>query len=177
MKRFSFFVCLAFLLLVFQVGITSAGSPANTTGTAATTAAMTTIPDTTGGSVYFETNPSGATIWLATVNIGTSPFTYYSERTGMLTVHIQKKGYEEYTDTVTVAGGERVVFYAKLTPVPRYTGEENTPVPVVTTATTIRKSTLNVPTSWPTPTESPVDPAVVILAAAIGTGFMVNRRR
>lgn len=173
MKRFPFFVCLVFLLLLFQTGITSASSPANTTGTAATT----TIPDTTGGSVYFETDPSGATIWLATVNIGTSPFTYYSEKTGTLTVHIQKKGFEEYTDTVTVVGGERVTFYAKLTPVPHYTGEENTPVSTITTATTIRKSTLNIPTSWPTPTESPVDPAVVILAIAILTGFMVSGRR
>jgi hypothetical protein len=173
MKRFPFFVCLVFLLLLFQIGITSAGSPANTTGTATTT----TIPDTTGGSVYFETDPSGATIWLATVNIGTSPFTYYSEKTGTLTVHIQKKGYEEYTDTVTVIGGERVAFYAKLTRVPRYSGEESTPVSTVRTATTIRKSTLNIPTSWPTPTESPVDPAVVILAIAIATGFMVSGRR
>jgi hypothetical protein len=177
MKRFPFFVCLALLLLLFQVGITSASPLADTTGTGATTAATTTIPDTAGGSVYFETDPSGATIWLATVNIGTSPFTYFSEKTGTLTVHIQKKGYEGYTDTVTVTGGERVAFYAKLTPVPRYTGEEDTPVPTVTTATTIRKSTITVPTPWPTTAESPVDPAVIILAAAIGTGFMVSRRR
>jgi hypothetical protein len=173
MKRFPFSVCLAFLLLLIHVGIASAGSLADTTGTTAGTP----VPDTGGGSVYFETDPSGATIWLATVNIGTSPFTYYSEKTGTLTVHIQKKGYEEYTDSVTVVGGERVVFYAKLTPLPRYTGEEDTPVTTVTTATTIRTSTLKIPTSWPTPTESPADPAVIVCAVAIITGFMAGRRR
>ena len=177
MKRFPFFVCLAFLLLLVQVGITSADFLANTTITNATTTFTTTTPDTTGGSIYFETDPPGATIWLATVEIGTSPFTYYTENTGTLTVHIQKKGYEDYTDTVTVIGGRRVAFYAKLTPVPRYTGSENTPAAPVTTATTIRKSTLNIPTSWPTPTESPVDPAVIIGAAALGIGFFVIRRR
>jgi len=173
MKRFPFPICLVFLLLLFHVGITSASSPATTTGITATPPG----PDTSGGSIYFETDPSGATIWLATVNIGTSPFTYYSEKTGTLTVHIQKKGYEEYTDSVTVVGGERVAFYAKLTPVPRYTGEEDTPVTTVTTATAIRTSTLKIPTSWPTPTESPVEPAVIILAIVIITGFMAGGRR
>jgi hypothetical protein len=177
MKRFPFLVCLAFLLLLVQIGITSADSPSNTTATDATTAFMTTTPATTGGTIYFETDPSDATIWLATVEIGTTPLSYYSENTGKMTVHIQKKGYEDHTDTVTVTSGKRVTFYAKLTPVPRYTGEENTPAAPVTTATTIRKSTLNIPTSWPTTTESPVDPAVVILAAIIGTGSFVIRRR
>jgi hypothetical protein len=177
MKRFPFFVCLAFLLLLFQVGIMSADSPVNMTGTDAIAAATTTTPGTTGGSIYFETDPSDASIWLATVDIGTTPFTYYSENTGTLSVHIQKKGYEDYSGTVTVISGQRIAFYAKLMPVPRYTGEENTPAAPMTTVTTIRKSTLEIPTPWPTSTESPVDPAVVIGAAAVGIGFFVIRRR
>jgi hypothetical protein len=176
MKRFPLLVCLAFLLLLAQTGITSAASP-NTT-TTATTAARTTTPDRIGGSIFFETDPSGATIWVDNIEIGTSDSTYFSEKTGIRDVIIRKKGYEEYTGTVTVEEGRRVVFYAKLTPVPRIIFDDETPTVPVTTATTIRKSTMTIPTSWPTPTPaSPVDPAVVIGAAAIGIGFFVIRRR
>jgi hypothetical protein len=123
MKRFPFFVCLAFLLLLFQVGIMSADSPVNMTGTDAIAAATTTTPGTTGGSIYFETDPSDASIWLATVDIGTTPFTYYSENTGTLSVHIQKKGYEDYSGTVTVISGQRIE-YPRCTNDNRYDNQE-----------------------------------------------------
>ena len=164
MKRFAFFSCPAIMLLIFLMGIASA-SPTTTT------------PGMTGGSIYFETNPPGATIWLDDIELGTSPLTYYSEKTGTLDVRVRKRLYEEYTDTVVVIKGERVVFYARLTPVPNLADETPTTRPV-TFATTTRKSTLPVPTPWPTTSpESPVDPAVIIGAAAIGTGFFVIRRR
>ncbi|MDD1684175.1 MAG: PEGA domain-containing protein [Methanoregula sp.] len=185
MKRFQFLVCLAFLLLLAQTGITSAASESanatpDATTTALTTAAATatTTPERAGGSVFFETEPSGATIFVDTVRIGTSDTTYFSEKTGTRDVLIQKKGYEEYTGTVTVVQGRRIVFYAKLTPVPRNSIEEVTPVIPLATATTIRMSTIGIPTPWPTTTpKSPVDPAVVIGAAALGIGFFVIRRR
>lgn len=174
MKRFPFVVCLAFLLLLVQMGITSAASPTTTT----TTTATTTEPDRTGGSIFFDTYPLGATIWLDNIEIGTSAFTYYSGKTGTLDVRARKKGYEDYTGTVTVREGKLVVFFALLTPVPRDTLDENTPAAPVTIATTIRKSTMIIPTTWPTPSpKSPVDPAVVIGAAALGIGFSVIRRR
>jgi hypothetical protein len=178
MKRFPFFVCLAFLLLLIQTGITSAASPTTTTTTTVTTTATTKIPERTGGSIVFETDPPGATIWVDTFEIGTSDSTYFSEKTGTRDVLIRKKGYEEYTGTVTVSDGQRVVFYAKLTPVSRALPDEDTPAAPVTTATTIRKSTLSIPTTWPTPSpKSPVDPAFVIGAAALGIGFFAIRRR
>jgi hypothetical protein len=165
MKRFPFLICLAFLLLIVQVGITSAASP-------------TTTPERTGGSIYFETNPPGATIWLDNIELGTSPFTYYSEKTGTLDVRVRKRLYEDYADKVTVSDGKRVVFYARLTPVSSHITDEKTPAAPVTTATTISKSTIKIPTPWPTTSpESPVDPAVVIGAVAIGIGIFVIRRR
>ena len=165
MKRFPFLICLAVLLLLFQVGITSADSP-------------TTTPGMTGGSIYFETNPPGATIWLDNIELGTSPLTYYSEKTGTLDVRVRKKFYEDYTDKVVVIEGERVVFYARLTLVPSNISDETTAATPVTTATTISTSTIKIPTPWPTTSpESPVDPAVVIGAAAIGIGLFVIRRR
>jgi len=181
MKRFPVLICLAFLLLIIQVGITSATTPETTTATAVTTTA--TAADTasederTGGSIYFETFPSGATIWLDNVEIGTSAFTYYTEKTGTREVRTWRKGYENYTGTVTVSEGRRVVFSAVLTPVLRDIIEEKTPPVPVATATTIRKSTLSIPTPWPSPTESPVNPVAVVVSVALSVGFFVIRRR
>ena len=166
MKRFSYLIGPVFLLLIFQVSVTSAASPATTT------------PGLTGGSIYFDTIPPGATIWLDNVELGTSPLTYYSEKTGTLDVRLRKRLYEDYADTVIVIEGERVVFYARLTPVSSVITDETTPAAPVTTTTTISKSTITIPTPWPTTSQqSPVHPAVVIGAAALGTGFFVIRRR
>jgi hypothetical protein len=167
MKRFPYIICLAIMLLLVPVGITSAASPTTTI-----------TPGMAGGSIYFETDPPGATIWLDNIELGTSPFTYYSEKTGTLDVRVRKRLYEDYTDNVVVIEGERVVFYARLTRVSSYITDETTAVIPVTTATTIRTSTIKIPTPWPTSSpESPVDPAVVIGGAAIGIGIFVIRRR
>jgi len=167
MKRFPLRICLALLFLIIQVS--SAASPATMT---------TTTPGMTGGSIYFETNPPGATIWLDNIELGTSPFTYYSEKTGTLDVRVRKKLYEDYTDKVVVIEGERVVFYARLTWVSSDISGETTAAAPVTTATTISKSTIKIPTPWPTPSpESPVNPALGIGAAALGVGFFAIRRR
>jgi hypothetical protein len=175
MKQFPISVCLVFLLLLLQMGIASAASTATTTN--ATTVITTTTPGSTGGSVFFETDPAGATIWVDNNQIGTTDLTFYSEKTGKLDVFIQRKGYEDFTGNVIVIENRKVEFFAKLTPLPHDLPEETTPVVPVVTATTIRKSTLTVPTSWPETTESPIDPAIGIGAAAVGAGFFVIRRR
>jgi len=166
-RRFPYLICLAIMLLTIQVGITSAAPPTTTT-----------TPAGTGGSIYFETNPPGATIWLDNIELGTSPFTYYSEKTGTLDVRVRKRLYEDYTDKVVVIEGERVVFYARLTPISGEITEETTPPVPARTVRTLSKSTIKVPTPWPTTSpESPPDPAVVIGAGAIGIGIFVIRRR
>ena len=181
MKRYSFLIWLVILLLLIQVGIASADSPANTTAATTTTitvttAAGTTTSDRTGGSIFFDTHPPAAKVWLDNVEIGTSPFTYYSEKTGTFDVRVQRKGYEEYTGKVTVSEGKRVVVDVLLKPVSTEI-TESTPATPVATATTIRKSTMIIPTPWPTSPESPVDPSGVIGAVAVGIGFFVIRHR
>jgi hypothetical protein len=176
MKQLSLSVCLAFLLLAVLAGTASADSPNTTLTTNQTTAVTTTTPERIGGSVYFETHPPGATIWLDTLEIGTSALTYYSEKTGTFTVRVQKKGYEDYTGTVTVSEGKRTVFEAVLKPVTYDISDKSTPVVTVTTMTTLRKSTITLPTPWPTSPQSPLDPAVVIGAAVFGTVFLAIRR-
>jgi hypothetical protein len=183
MKRFPFLVCLAFLLVV--AGTASAADSTETPATNATVNTTTTIPaapatttpDRIGGSIYFETDPAGATIWLDNLEMGASPFTYYSEKTGTFTVRAQKKGYEEYTGTITVSEGRRVVFSAVLTPVTYDLSDDNNLVTTVATTTTTYKSTMVIPTPWPTSPASPADPAVILLAVTLGAGFMVIRRR
>jgi hypothetical protein len=177
MKRFSISVCLAFLLFTILAGTVSADSSNTTLTTNATTAVTTTTPERIGGSVYFETHPPGAIIWLDTLEIGTSALTYYSEKTGTFNVRVQKKGYEDYTGTVTVSEGKRTVFEAVLKPVTYDISDKNTPVVTVTTVTTPRKSTITLPTPWPTSPQSPLDPVVVIGAAVFGTVFFAIRRR
>jgi hypothetical protein len=129
-------------------------------------------------SVFFETNPPGATVYLNGTKVGTSVFTYNNATPRTYKVLIQKSGYEDYTGSVTVPEGKRVRYYAQLTPLGAgITAATATPVP---TATTVGKSTLKVPTTWPstTPTPtSPVDPAIVIGAIGIGLGLVVVRRR
>jgi hypothetical protein len=132
----------------------------------------------TTGSVFFDTNPAGATVSLNGAKVGTSVFTYHNATPGTFRVLIQKSGYEDYTGSVTVREGTRVRYYAQLKPLGAgTTAAAGTPVQ---TATTVRKSTMKVPTTWPsaTPTAaSPVDPALVIGAAGIGIGLVVFRRR
>lgn len=178
MKQLPFFVCLILMSLLVPVGVTSANDTETTIITTATTAPTTTTPERTGGSVFFDTEPAGATIWVDNSQIGTSDLTYYSPKTGPLEVLILRKGYEDFTATVTVEEGRRIEFFARLTPLPRGIADE-TPITAapVTTATTIRKSTLDIPTPWPASTQSPVDPAVITLAAAAGLMFFVIRRR
>jgi hypothetical protein len=139
----------------------------------------------TNSSVYFETDPPGATVFLDNTETGTSTFMYNNAVPGTHRVLIRKTGYADYSGSVVVLEGKRVTFYAPLTllgegttvATPVSTTVKATPVK---TATTIRKSVINVPTSWPsaTPTDtSPVDPAIVIGAAGIGIGLAGIRRR
>ena len=88
MKRFPLLVCLAFVLLLVLGGLASADM---TISTNATTTAATTSPDRTGGSIFFETDPAGATVWVDNNQIGTSDLTYYSEKTGTLDVLIREE--------------------------------------------------------------------------------------
>jgi hypothetical protein len=166
----------------------SGSSIETTTATTTTTRTATTSPTTAhsgDNSVFFETNPPGATIYLSGDEIGTSTFTYYTYRDGTYDVRVKKSGYEDYEGKVTILQGQRVYFYALLTPLASSTSTaaataSQTSSPSKTT-TTLKKSTIKVPTPWgtdpPVAEESPVDPATVPLAAALGIAVVVIRRR
>ena len=166
-----------------------AGTTYTTTTTTGTTTATTTVTTTvTSGegdnSVFFETNPSGATVFLDGDEVGTSAFTYYTNKDGTFDVVVKKIGYEDYTAKVTILEGKRVRFYALLTQLEAGSTPYSTTPSSGTSGknvTTIRKSTLKIPTPLgtdpPVTEESPMDPALALGAAGIAIGFVLLRRR
>ena len=165
---------------------TGTSTTATTTGTTAVTATVTTSATSGEGenSVFFETNPPGANIFLDHNFIGTSTFTYYTNKKGVFDVLIKKTGYEDYSARITIIEGKRVTFYAPLT---QLSSSNSTTITTKTTGTpvknvtTIQKSTLKVPTPLgtyaPPPEESPADPALALGAAALVLALVVIRRR
>jgi hypothetical protein len=179
--------------IAFQVYAGTGSGPSysatDTPGTTATTVPTYSTPSSGDNSVFFETDPAGAEIWLDGDDVGTSTFTYHTDRDGTYDVVVKKTGYEDYPASVTIIRGQRVSFYAPLTPLSSSNTStcttRATPAASGTPAknvTTIQKSTLKIPTPWgtdpPTTEESsPADPAVVLGATSIAIGIVLLRRR
>lgn len=110
----------------------------------------TTVPPGTN-SVFFESYPPGATVFLDGENVGTTPFTYYTNRKGTFDVLVRQDGYEKYEAKVTILQGRLVHFTAPLTvysPTPTTSPTTaKTTAPVTTPAT----PGTNVTTSGTTP--------------------------
>jgi hypothetical protein len=162
----------------------------STTKTTKTTTKTTTVKsiETRGdgdNSVFFETNPPDATIFLSGNEVGTSTFTYYTNREGVYDVLIKKSGYQDYEAKVAILEGKRVHFYAPLvellpgnTTNTKTSSASGTPAKSVTI---VQKSTLKIPTPLgafvPVTEESPTDPVIALLGAGIAIGFVLLRRR
>jgi len=177
---------------------TTTWTTTTTTTTQTTKTAATTAP-TGKNSVFFETNPSGASISMSGNAIGTTPFTYYTDKDGTFSVVARKSGYEVYEGRVTIIDGQRVRFYGLLTPLSSATttsttnpatvlttsasGKPTTSVPgtPVNTSSTIRKSMLKIPTPLgtdpPLTEEAPTDPVIALWAAGMVLLLVVIRRR
>jgi len=115
----------------------------------------TTVPPGTN-SVFFESYPPGATVFLDGENVGTTPFTYYTNRKGTFDVLVRQDGYEKYEAKVTILQGRLVHFTAPLTvysPTPTTVTTTTSPTTVKTTptATTTATPGMNVTTSGTTP--------------------------
>ena len=165
--------CMAMMSLLFVAGVAAADNVTPNATTVATPATQ----EKEGGSISFDTIPEDATIWLDNVQIGTSPFTYFTEKSDTYIIRVQKKGYQDYTGTVTVNNGERVRFSARLDPLPSDLSQPTVTTVPVTTATTIRKSTISIPTPWPTTTQaSPLEPGAGIVAITVFAFFVTQRR-
>jgi len=171
---------------IFHIYATGSAPTATKTAKPGSTASETyTTPSEGENSVFFETSPSGATIFLDGTEIGTSTFTYYTDYDGSHRVVAKKIGYEDYEELITIVEGRRTYFRGELTPLSSTSGT-GTPSATVSgkpgkTVTTIKKSTLIMPTPLGTfeapAEESPAGPATVLWAVVLGIALLVIRRR
>jgi hypothetical protein len=172
----------------FEIYKGTGASSTTVTTTATTTVTATVTTSATSGegenSVFFETNPPGATIYLDHNVIGISTFTYYTNKKGVFDIVAKKAGYEDYQAKVTILEGVRTHFYAPLTQLASGNMTSVTKPASGTPAkpvTTIQKSTMKIPTPLgtyaPAPEESPVDPALALGATALVLALVVIRRR
>ena len=116
-------------------------------------------------SVYFETYPPGATIFLDGENVGTSPFIYATNRKGTFNVVAWKSGYQEYEAKVIILEGKLVHFVAPLTVVSATTAPATTTTaPATTTTITTTAITTVPPTTTMANTTATTPPATTATA-------------
>jgi hypothetical protein len=139
--------------------------------------AILTLLSTTNGSIALESDPSNAAVFLNGKYEGKTPITLDVFR-GTYRVVVQKTGYLDWSDRISVTAGKRTDIFAELSAEVTDTPLVTTTVPKTTaTKTTMpKKNTVNPITPWPTdtPKESPV--GIPILLGAIGIGYIVLRK-
>ena len=131
---------------------------------------------TTNGSVSVESDPSNAAVFLNTEYKGKTPITLNLSR-GTYRVVIQKTGYLDWSNRISVTSGTTTDVYAQLSvDVTDTTIVTTIPKTTVIKTTITKKSTANPVTPWPTdtPKESPIE--IMVILGAIGIGFIVLRK-
>jgi hypothetical protein len=130
----------------------------------------------TNGSIVLESDPSNAAVYLNTEYKGKTPITINISH-GTYRVVIQKTGYLDWSNRISVTAGTRTDVYAQLSAVVTDTTIVTTiPKTTVMKTTIPKKSTEKPITPWPTdtPKESPVE--ITVILGAIGIGFFVLRK-
>jgi len=152
----------------------------NVTSTVSVTlvAIVTTSPEITNGSIKVESNPSNAAVFLNTEYQGKTPLTLYNITHGTYRVLVQKIGYQDWSERISVATGVRTDVYAPLQAEMADTTIATTGTTATTVRTTISKtSTAKVPTPWPSDAQTPASPmSVLALIGAVGVGLVVLRK-
>ena len=141
-------------------------------------AATTTTPEIVNGSIEVESDPSNAAVFLNTEYQGKTPLTIYNITHGTYRVLIQKTGYQDWSDRISVTSGVRTDVYASLEVEETDTTIITTYPTATTVKTTIAKtSTATVPTPWPSGTPTPASSmGVLVIIGAVGFGLIVFRK-
>jgi hypothetical protein len=134
------------------------------------------------GSIDISSSPTGASIYVDSAYMGTTPDSVEDLDIGSHKVILKKTGYTDWGKLVKVTEGGTTTVDADLEAI------TISPTPLPTTVPTTVKitqkvTTAKVPTAWPSSTtattnttqESPLDGAVVL--GAIGLGIVVLRRK
>jgi hypothetical protein len=151
---------------------------ATTTISATLISLTTTTAELTNGSIKVESNPSNAAVFLNTEYQGKTPLTLYNITHGTYRVLVQKIGYQDWSERISVASGTRTDVYSTL----QVEATDTTIVTTLPTSTTVKTtvsktSTAKVPTPWPSGTPTPASsPNVLAIIGAVGLGFVVLRK-
>ena len=139
------------------------------------TALQTTTQQITNGSIRIDSDPSNAAIFLNTEYQGRTPLTIYNLTPGMYRILLQKIGYQDWSDRISVPAGVQKDVYATLdVEVTDTNAMTTTPPPTTVKTTPSRTSTVKVPTPWPGGSPTPSSPtSIILIIGAIGFGFLV----
>jgi len=152
----------------------------NATSTVSATliAAPTTTAEITNGSIKVESTPSNAAVFINTEYQGKTPLTLYNITRGTHRVLVQKIGYQDWSERITVTSGSRTDVYATLQAETTDTTISTTITTPTTVKTTIsRTTTAKVPTPWPSSTPPPSSPlSIFAIIGAIGLVLMGIRK-
>jgi hypothetical protein len=141
-------------------------------------ALTTTTQETANGSIEVNSNPSNAAVFLNTEYRGKTPLVLYNITHGDYRVLVQKIGYQDWSERISVTSGSQTDVYATLQAEATDTATATTKTTVTTVRTTISKtSTAKVPTPWPSNTPTPASSmSVLAIIGAAGLGLMVIRK-
>ncbi len=130
------------------------------------------------GSIYVESNPSVASAFVSSDYKGKTPLTVYNLTPGTYTVLVQKSGYQDWSDRITVTAGNRTYIYSRLTQAESDTTAVTTVRTTTVTRTTTRISTIKVPTPWPTASPTPESPInVLAIIGAVCLALVALRKQ
>jgi PEGA domain len=141
-------------------------------------AATTTTPEIVNGSIEVESDLSNAAVFFFTEYLGKTPLTINNVTHGTYRVLLQKNGYQEWSDRISVTSGVRTDVYASL----EFEETDTTIIsisPIVTSVkTTIAKtSTAKVLAPWPSGTPIPASSmGVLVIISAVSFGLIVFRK-
>lgn len=138
----------------------------------------TTTEAITNGSIYVESVPSNAAVFLNTLYQGKTPVNLSNISRGDYRVLVQKTGYQDWSTRISVQPGIRSNVYATLNPEVTDTIVVTTiPITTLTKTTPPPKSTIKVPTPWPSTTATPASPtSILVVLGAAGAGLIVLRK-
>ncbi len=151
-----------------------------TTTTTPTPTPTPALNSTANGSIYVQSTPTSSKVFLNNVYQGYTPMTLYNVTPGSPLVTVRRLDYNDWSQNVVVTAGNTTSISASLVLAPEVTTATVTaPQTTATTVKTTAKSTVKVPTPWPsaTATPAPASPVgVLVILGAVGIGFVVLRK-
>jgi hypothetical protein len=125
-----------------------------------------------------ESNPSEASVFLNTEYQGKTPITLYNISHGYYRIVVQKTGYQDWSNRISVSTGILTDVYAALTAEePKTTFLTTVPTTTVLKTLTTKKSTAIVPTSWPVPATTTTPVEIIVIPGATVLAYLVIRKR